>query len=428
MTIFLCILILILLIVMEMPIAFALMTAAVIGLWLTGGELLVLSFLGDVLHEEAANYVLLTIPMFVLMSQFMAKSGMARDIVVCCDLWMGRVRGGLAMACVMASAFMAAVIGSSTASTATMSTAAFPTMKEVGYSNRMAVGVIAISGTLAIMIPPSIILIVYGILTEVSIGKLLIAGIGPGLLTIVGYMIAIMVMGYFRPQALPARAEFDKPNAIASLKTVWPVFLLITVVIGALYSGIATPTEVGAIGSLFAFGIVILMRRMGGQEFFAALTETVRTTVMIIAIISGALMFGYFLTLTQATQNLLAAIENAGLTPWTVMLLLVLIYLVLGMLMDQLAILVLTVPITFALISQLGFDGVWYGIIITKTVEIGLVTPPLGLNIFVASNLTKVPVGECFRGVAPFIVVEVIILGLLLAFPQISLFLPSLMG
>lgn len=428
MEIFIGIAVLILLVVLEMPIAFALMTAAVLGLWITGGDLLVMSFLGDVLHEEAANYVLLTIPMFVLMSQFMAKSGMARDIVVCCDLWLGRIRGGLAMACVIASAFMAAVIGSSTASTATMSTAAFPTMKEVGYSNRLAVGVIAISGTLAIMIPPSIILIIYGILTEVSIGKLLIAGIGPGLLTIIGYIAAIMVMGAIKPDSVPARSSFQRNEAIASLKTVWPVFLLITVVIGSLYSGAATPTEVGAIGSLFAFVIVLLMKRMNGQDFFAALTETVRTTVMIIAIISGALMFGYFLTFTQTTQSLLQFIQDAGLQPWTVLLILVVFYLIMGMLMDQLAILVLTVPVTFALVSELGFDGVWYGIIITKTVEIGLVTPPLGLNIFVASSLTKVPVGECFRGVAPFILVEIIILGLLLAFPQISLFLPSLMG
>lgn len=427
MEIFIGVAVLILLIVLEMPIAFALMTSAVLGLWITGGDTLVTSFLGDVLHEESASYVLLTVPMFVLMSQFMAKSGMARDIVVCCDLWLGRIRGGLAIACVMASAFMAAVIGSSTASTATMSTAAYPTMREVGYSDRLAVGVIAISGTLAIMIPPSIILIIYGILTEVSIGKLLIAGVGPGLLTIVGYITAIMVMGALNPAAVPARATFDRPAAVASIRTVWPVFLLMTIVIGALYSGIATPTEVGAIGSLSALIIVVVMKRLQGIEFFASLTETVRTTVMIIAIISGALMFGYFLTLTQATQNLLDAINNAGLQPWTVMIILVFVYLILGMLMDQLAILVLTVPVTFALISQLGFDGIWYGIIITKTVEIGLVTPPLGLNIFVASSLTKVPVSECFKGVAPFILVEIIILGLLLTFPQISLFLPGLM-
>ncbi len=427
MVIALCVAVLILLIVMEMPIAFALMAAATLGLWMTGGPPLVMNYLGNVLHEESASYVLLTVPMFVLMSQYMAKSGLARDIVVCCDLWLGRMRGGLAVACVIASAFMAAVIGSSTASTATMSTAAFPTMREVGYSSRFAVGVIAISGTLAIMIPPSIILIIYGILTEVSIGKLLVAGIGPGLLTALGYTATIMIVGMRNPAAVPARPEFDRPAAIASLKTVWPVALLMAVVIGALYGGVATPTEIGAIGSLVALAIVVAMRRLSGRSFLDSLTETVRNTVMIIIIISGAVMFGYFLTLSQATQSLLSAIQDAGLAPWTVMLILVVVYLVLGMLMDQLAILVLTVPITFALISSLGFDGIWYGIIITKTVEIGLVTPPLGLNIFVASSLTKVPVGACFRGVAPFILTEVIVLGLLLLFPQISLFLPGLM-
>jgi len=300
-------------------------------------------------------------------------------------------------------------------------------MRDSGYDRRISVGIIAIAGTLAIMIPPSIVLIIYGILTQQSVGKLLIAGLVPGLLTAAGYILTIWVLSKRRPDLVPKPTAFDMRDAMKSLRPVWPAMLLMVVTIGGLYSGLATPTEIGAVGSLAALAIVLMMRRIDKRRFTSAMTETLGTTVMIITIIIGAMMFGYFLTLTQATQSLIAMINDANLSPWAVLLTLVVIYLVLGMLMDQMAILVLTVPVTFALITQLGFDGIWYGIVITKTVEIGLVTPPLGLNVFITSGITRVPVAECFRGVAPFVLVDLLILGLLLAFPEISLFLPGLM-
>ena len=416
------------LLILEVPIAFAMMIAATTGLYLTGGLPFVASYLADVYHSVSASYVFLTIPMYVLMAQFMAQSGMARDVIRASDLWLGRLRGGLGVACVMASAFMAAIIGSSTASAATMSAAAYPSMREVGYDARVSVGVIAISGTLAIMIPPSIVLIIYGILTELSVGKLLVAGLVPGLLTALGYIIAILLIGWRRPEAMPAQPHFDAGAAVRALRPVWPVLLLMVLVVGGLYGGIATPTEIGAVGAAGALAITVLMRRLGVHAFADAVADTLSTTVMIVTIVIGAMMFGYFLTLTQATQSLFAAIQDAGLAPWMVIAVLVLIYLVLGMFMDQIAILVLTVPVTYALISQLGYDGIWYGIVITKTVEIGLVTPPLGLNVFVTSGITGVSVADCFRGVAPFLLVEFVVLGLLLAFPEISLFLPNLMS
>ncbi len=420
--------VLIILLLIEMPIAFAMMIAATVGLYLVGGESFVASYLADVFHSVSASYVFLTIPMYVLLAQFMAQSGMARDIIKASDLWLGRLRGGLGVACVMASAFMAAIIGSSTASSATMSAAAFPSMRDVGYDRRVSVGIIAISGTLAIMIPPSIVLIIYGILTELSVGKLLIAGLLPGVLTAVGYIVTILVIGWRHPDKMPAQPHFDFAAASRSLLPVWPVLLLMLLIVGGLYGGAATPTEIGAVGAAAALVITVLMRRMDGTRFVTALQDTLGTTVMIVTIVIGAMMFGYFLTLTQATQTLFAAIQESGLSPWMVMGLLVLIYLVLGMFMDQIAILVLTVPLTHALVTQLGFDGIWYGIVITKTVEIGLVTPPLGLNVFVTSGVTKVPLADCFRGVAPFLLVEAVVLALLLAFPQISLLLPNLMS
>ena len=428
MTVFIGVAVLIVLLLMEMPIAFAMMIAATVGLYLVGGESFVASYLADVYHSVSASYVFLTIPMYVLLAQFMAQSGMARDIIKASDMWLGRLRGGLGVACVMASAFMAAIIGSSTASSATMSAAAFPSMREVGYDRRVSVGIIAISGTLAIMIPPSIVLIIYGILTELSVGKLLIAGLLPGVLTAAGYIVTILWIAWRHPEKMPAQPQFDVRAATRALVPVWPVLLLMLLVVGGLYGGAATPTEIGAVGAAAALVITLIMRRMDRARFVTAIEDTLGTTVMIVTIVIGAMMFGYFLTLTQATQSLFDAIQSAGMAPWMVIAVLVLIYLVLGMFMDQIAILVLTVPVTHALITQLGFDGIWYGIVITKSVEIGLVTPPLGLNVFVTSGVTRVPLAECFRGVAPFLLVEIVVLGLLLAFPEISLLLPDLMS
>lgn len=413
------------LLVLEMPVAFALAIAGAVGLFFIGGFVLVHSYLADVFYQVTSSYILLAVPMFVLMAQYLAHGGIARDIVVAGDVWLGRLRGGLGMACVASSALLASVIGTSTASCATMSTAIYPHMREVGYQPRLAIGIIAIAGTLAIMIPPSLILIVYGILTEESIGRLFLAGVGPGLLTAAGYIVTIMYYGIRHPEWVPKHDTFDLQKAVKAIIPVWPIMLLVFVVMGSLYMGIATPTEVGAIGALAALVIVLALRRLDRARFVESVGATVSTTIMIIAIICGAMLFGYFLTLTQTTQHLLDAVQSAGLSPWTVLLIIIGVYLILGMFMDQMAILVLTVPTTYALVSQLGFDGIWFGILITKTVEIGLVSPPLGLNVYVASNISKVPVGECFKGVLPFIAVEVVVLALLLLFPQISLWLPT---
>lgn len=418
---------LLLLIALGMPIAFALAVAGSVGLYFFAGLPVVAGIFEEVAYAVPANYVLLTIPMFVLMSEYLSVSNVARDLVDSCDEWLGRLRGGLGFACVAAGALMAAVIGSSTAAAATMSTAAYPNMKRLGYQEGFAVGVIAIAGTLSILIPPSIVLIIYGVLTEESIGKLLIAGIVPGILTAVGYVVTISLMVRWRPELAPRNASFDLKRAMHSLRTTWAVVLLMVIVIGSLYSGIVTPTEVGAIGAASALVIISIMRRVNRERFVTALRNTARTTVMILLIIIGAIIFGYFMTYTQLTQNVVEGLANSGMTPWTILLMVLAIYLVLGMFLDQFAILVLTVPITYALVTQLGFDGIWFGIIITKTVEIGLVSPPLGLNVFISSNITGVPLRKAFIGVLPFIVTEVVVMGLLLAFPELTLYLPNLM-
>ncbi|MBB4285897.1 TRAP transporter large permease [Roseospira goensis] len=418
---------LILFLILGMPIGFALATSGALGLAAHMGPGIVGPLMAETFFEHSSAYLLLTIPMFVLMSEYLSASGIARDIVQTSYRWIGRLPGGLGIACVAASAMMAAVIGSSTASAATMSTAAFPNMKRLQYHPRVAAGIIAISGTLAIMIPPSIILVIYGILTEQSIGKLLIAGIVPGLLTMAGYTLVIVWIALRRPDMMPRAPSFDLRAAMRSMLTVWPILLLIVVVIGSLYGGVATPTEIGAVGSLFALAIVLALRRLNGGTLRAAMENTLRTYMMIIMIILGAMVFGYFMTYTQVTQDLVRAVVEADLPPWGILLLLLLVYLLLGCFLDQIAILVLTVPLTFPIVSALGFDGIWYGIIITKTVEIGLVTPPLGLNVYVTSSVTRVPLGEAFKGVLPFLVVELVLLAILVTWPGLTLWLPGQM-
>ncbi len=410
-----------------MPVALAMLVAGMLGLLM----ILDVGGIGDLMagtfYETTASYVLLTVPMFILMSEYMAASGIARDVIRAADKWAGRLPGGLGIACVLASSLLAAVVGSSTASAATMSTAAYPNMKELGYKPGFAVGIIAIAGTLSIMIPPSVILIIYGILTEQSIGRLLIAGLIPGLLTAAGYVAVIVAYAIKNPQAAPRAEHFDFKGAVRSLGTIWPVMLLMAIVIFSLYGGLATTTEIGAIGAAGALLIVFLLGRFGLTGLFLSGRNTLRTVVMIFAILIGAHVFGYFMAYSEATQQSIELIMNSGLSPWAVLLIIVAVYLILGMFLDQIAILVLTVPLTFPIVMALGFDPIWYGIIITKTVEIGLVSPPMGLNVFISSNITRVPLSESFKGVAPFLAIEFVILGALLAFPAISTFLPSMM-
>lgn len=439
MDIFLGIGLLLLLIVVGVPVGFALGLAGTISLTMIINPTIVAGLLGQVVHHTASNYVLLTIPMFVLMAEFLGASGIAKDMMISCSRLMHRVKGGLAMACVLAGSILASASGSSTASVASISSAAFPTMKSLGYHEGFSIGTMAIAGTLAIMIPPSIAFIVYGIITEESIGRLFMAGLIPGIVTALGYILTIAVAVRIWPSWAPdpklvksqiLRADSDSAAAgeLRQSGRVWPVLVLVFIVLGALYSGIATPTEVGAIGAFGALVISLMLRRMTLNSFYTAVGKTLRTTAMIVAIIFGALLFGYFMAYTKVTTSMIEWIALAELSPYTVLLLVVFIYLILGMFMDQFAIIVLTVPITYAVLTGLGFDGIWLGIVLVKTAEIGLVSPPLGLNIYIASGSTGVSTKQGFTGVAPFLVVEMLILGLIIAFPSMSLFLPNLLG
>lgn len=419
------------LIVLGMPVGYALGVSGVLSLLILAPMPMIHGLVGQVVHHTVANYVIMTIPMFVLLSEVLASSGIAEDLMLACNRLMRRIRGGLAMACVLAGAVLAAASGSSTASVATLARAAYPTMERLGYDKGFAIATISMSGTLAIMIPPSIAFVVYGIITEESIGRLFMAGMIPGLLTALGYIATIIVATRLFPHMVPAVRERIAnlvPDEEEPKGRVWPVVLLVGLIMGALYTGVATPTEVGALGALGAIIICVALGRIRINTFGRAVANTLRTSAMIVTIIFGALLFGYFMSLTQMTDAMLEWIKASGFPPISVLILVIIFYLILGMFMDQFAILVLTVPISYALMTGLGFDGVWFGVLIVKTAEIGLVTPPLGLNIFIASATTGVQTGKGFKAVTLFLVAELLMLVAMIAFPEMVMFMPNLMA
>lgn len=404
------------------PIGFALGLAGIGSLAVLVPVQTILALMSKVVHATSASYVILTIPMFVLMAEFLGCGGIAQDLMIACNRLLRRVRGGMAIACVFSGAVLAAASGSSTASAASITRAAFPAMRKAGYNPGFAAGTIAIAGTLAIMIPPSTAFVLYGLMTDTSIGKLFLAGIFPGLVTAVGYVVTIMLVLKLRPDLGPKPELEAKLAAKQKGSSVWPMGLLIVVVLGGLYSGVATPTEIAAIGALGALLVALATRRMTRPAFVNAVGNTLRITAMIVTIIFGAHIFGYFISFSQITNAALSWIAASELSPTIVMLMVVFVYLLLGMVMDQAAIIILTAPITLSLMTGLGYDAIWWGVIIIKTAEIGMVSPPMGLNIFVTSSTARVDLRTCFRGVAPFVVTEFIVLALLLAFPAITLY------
>ena len=411
------------LMVLAVPIGYALGIAGVISLNMLVPFGMIETLLGKVVHGTVASSIMLTIPMFILMAEFLACGGVATDLLLACNRLLRKVRGGLAMACIFAGAIHAAATGSSTASAASLARASFPAMMKAGYSPQLAVGTISIAGTLAIMIPPSVAFVIYGVVTETSIGKLFLAGVTPGLMTMLGYILTISLTLKFKPEWGPSDADKELAMAEERGGRVWPMFLLIVVVLGGLYSGIATPTEVAAIGAFGALLISVFSGRMTTNSFTHALGGTMRITSMIMMIIISAHVVGYFISFTKITDTLLEWIAASGMSPVQAMLIVVLIYLILGMFMDQAAVLILTAPISTPLMVGLGFDPVWWGVIMIKTTEIGLVTPPLGMVVFVTGSSTRTDLRKSFAGVTPFIIAEFVTLALLLAFPAITLWL-----
>lgn len=416
------------LLMLGMPIAFALGVAGAIGIYSATGFNGMLSQTSATAYRAVAESTLAAIPLFVFMAELMSQGGMARQVFNAANKWIGWMPGGVGIAAVLASAGFAAVSGSSTAASGTLAAICLPEFKRLGYGLRAGTGIVAVAGTLAVMIPPSIAMIIYGMMTQTSIGKLLISGIIPGLLTAALYIVGIYIWARMQPQVLPKGERATWDERWAALRAIGGFVFIVVSVFVTLYAGIATATETAAVAAGITLVFLVLAGRLTIFGIYEALRRTVRVSAMMLSIVVGALIFGYFLTITRATPELVDAIGRMGFQPWMVMAMVVLLYLVLGMLMDQIAILLITLPVTFPLVTSLGYDPIWFGVIIVKLVEIGLVTPPVGMNVFVVSGATGVPVSQVFRGTSYMLLFEVITLALLLAFPALSTWLPALMS
>jgi len=385
------------------------------------------ALVGQTIRDVALSYTLSVIPMFVLMGNLVARAGLAQDLYTAANAFIGHRKGGLAMATIVACGGFASVSGSSVATAATMSKVSFPAMRAFGYSDRLAAGSIAAGGTLGILIPPSVIMVIYGVLTETHIGKLFAAGLLPGLLGILGYMAAVRWTVWRDPSAGPAGERVIWINRIRALRGVWGVLLLFMIVMGGIYGGIFTPTEAAGIGAVGAGVFAGLRGRLSLSVMYEVLSETARTTAMMFFVLMGALIFAEFISFSGMPEGLVEIVSGAGLPPLGVLALMMLIYLVLGCILDSLAMILLTVPVFFPIVIALGYDPIWFGILVVVVVEIGLITPPIGLNVFVLkAMLPDVPASRIFRGVVPFIAADIVRLAILLVFPPIALILPQL--
>lgn len=410
-----------------MPIGFALTVSGAIGVYWIGGGAAIFALLGSMPRDSAAVFEFATIPMFLLMAEFVLRSGIADDLFRAAAAWVGHLRGGLGIATAFAGAGFGAICGSSTASAATLSSTSLPAMLRYGYEARMASGVVAISGTLAMLIPPSIAMVVYGLLADVSIAKLLIAGVVPGLVVTLTIALTVFYLAVRNPEHAPLLPKASWGEGMAALRLVGPMLVLLTSVTGVIYLGVATPTEASAIGALCAAGLYFMRARRTPGEVYGVFSRATRTACMLAMIILGAHVFSTFFALTQTTQNVIGWVGSLPVDRWVILLIIVFIYVILGCFLDQMAILVLTIPIVAPLLKSMGFDLVWFGVIAIVTAELGMVTPPFGLNVFVVAKYSRMPVAKVFQGTLPHVIAHFIAIGLLLLFPALSLWLPSKM-
>ena len=421
--------ILLLLVFLGFPLGFAMILVGVGGFALIRNLPGALAMSSQQIIDISMNHGFTVLPLFVLMGAFVHRANLSQELYDAANSWLGHLRGGLAMATVVACGGFATISGSSLATAATMTMVAMPSMRRYRYNDSLATGTIAAGGTLGILIPPSVPMVIYGILTETDIGKLFIAGIIPGILLIGLYVACIAFVTMLRPEWGPKAKRIPLRERWPYLAQVWGVVVLFVVVMGGIYGGIFTPTEAAAIGAFGALLFVIYRRRLTWRILIDSLVEAGRTTGMIFTVGFGALIFSNFVNIAGLPRDLVAIIDAAQFPPVGVVLLMCLILLVLGCIFDALAMILLTVPVFFPIVAALGLDPVWFGIIIIIVVEIGLITPPIGLNVFVVKSLLEdVPLSVIFKGIAPFVVASLVGLLLIIRFPTIALWLPGLMG
>jgi C4-dicarboxylate transporter, DctM subunit len=387
----------------------------------------VLRILGTTPFSTVAENVLTTIPMFILMAYFSASGGLARDLYNAGAQWLSRVRGGLAIATVFACGIFGAMSGASLAAASVMSSIAMPEMRRRGYSDELAAGAIGIGATLDILIPPSVGMVIYGITTQTSIGKLLIAGVIPGIIVGIFLILAIIVWVHVRPSHAPQTYTVSAAERWTGLRRIWSSLLLIALVVVLLYTGAATPTEVGALGAFLAAVIGVSLRRLSWAGAVDAVRQTVKTSGLIFMILIGATIFGYYMAMSQIPQHVVAAVTALDLNRWVVITGIVVAYFVVSMFMDELPLLLLTLQLTFPLIVSLGFDPIWFGVMSMLMVSMGLVFPPVGMIAFVVSSSANVSLMKVYTGTSILMIALVLTTILVMIFPQIVLWLPATM-
>ena len=412
----------------RVPLAFAMGLVGFVGLGLLRGWPPTMANAAQVVYDTGFAYTLSVVPLFILMGNFVARAGLAHELFRAAYAFVGHVRGGLAHATVIACAGFGAICGSSIATAATMAKVAYPPMKKLGYSDHLSTGVIAAGGTLGIMIPPSTIMVIYGIVTETNIGKLFAAGVLPGLMCAALLMCGIAWVTWRDPLAGPAGERAGWPERLAALKGIWGVALLVVVVLGGIYGGVFTATEGAGIGASGAFFFAFIRRTLTVKVLLEVLVESARTTAMLFTILIAAMLFSSFVNFTSMPNDLKDWILHLGLSPLMVVGAMMLIYVLLGTIMEELSMVLLTIPVFFPIVTGLGFDPVWFGVLIVLVVQIGLISPPVGMNLFVLNALLKgVGLKQIFRGVWLHVLLLVVALLIVLEFQALSLWLPSFM-
>ncbi|MBN1106194.1 MAG: TRAP transporter large permease [Deltaproteobacteria bacterium] len=412
----------------RMPVGFVMALLGVVGFsyavtWGGGLRMLAKDF-----YAIFGSYSLTVVPLFILMGQVSFHAGISRRLFDAAYKFVGHLPGGLAMATVAACAGFAAICGSTNAAAATMATVALPEMRRYKYSMILGTGTVAAGGSLGILIPPSVIFIVYGILTEQSIGKLFIAGVVPGILLSLLFLLAIYIWVKMRPEIAPKGPQMTLREKLASLKGVIETLLLFALVMGGLFVGFFTPTEAGAIGAGGAIILGFITRRLNWKKLMQALTESTRISCMVMVIVAGATMFGHFLAITRIPYALATWVSELPLPHFAIMGFIIFLYLVGGCFIDALALILLTIPIFFPVVTNMGYDPIWFGVIIVLITQMGVITPPVGVNVYVVSGIVQeVPLEDIFKGAVPFLIAIILCSMILIPFPQIALFLPNLM-
>jgi tripartite ATP-independent transporter DctM subunit len=413
---------------LRVPLAFAMGVVGVVGLGLMRGWAPAFASAAQVVQETGFAYTLSVIPLFILMGNFVARAGLAHELFHATFAFIGHVRGGLAHATILACAGFSAICGSSIATAATMSKVAYPSMRKLGYSDSLSSGTVAAGGTLGILIPPSAILVIYGIVTETSIGKLFAAGVIPGIISAALLMLTIALVTARDPEHAPAAPRVAWSERLSALRSIWGVALLVIAVLGGIYGGVFTATEGAGIGASGAFFFALLRRTLTWRVLWSVLVESARTTAMLFALLITATIFANFVNFTSMPGDLKNLITQSGLSPIMVIIAMMAIYVLLGTVMEELTMVLLTLPLFFPIIVSLGFDPLWFGVLIVVIIQIGLISPPVGMNLFVLNSLLPdVGLRTIFRGVWPFVAMQLVILAILIAFPALSLWLPGFM-